>query len=127
MNHCDFCKKNKTVPKYYLKTILKKIKNNKNKNIFKLFIILNLPYNYIVKYKIYIPLYSKELLYVSRNIINSLYYDVGIIKCSLCNKNACPSHFLWSNFYNGKCKSCTKLISVCGWCNKNICLQCSKS
>jgi len=124
MCNCDFCKLHKKVPKYYLKDIFNEIKKKKNSKIINSFIILNLPYKYIEKKKIYIPFYSKELITNIRNEINSLYYDVGYIKCNNCKKTACPTHFLWSNFYNGKCISCNKLISICGWCNNNKCNIC---
>ena len=54
--------------------------------------------------------YSQELIKFTRKQINSIYYDVGMITCSNCKRTACPSHFLWSNFYNGKCTTCNKLI-----------------
>lgn len=127
MCECDYCRKKKTVPKYYLKYIFKKIKKKKNKKIFNSFIILNLSYQQILKNKIYIPFYSEELIKITRININSLYYDIGIINCNNCERKACPSHFLWSNFYNGKCLSCEKLISVCGWCKSKKCNDCKNN
>jgi hypothetical protein len=126
MNNCDYCQKCKTVPSDYIKTIFKIIKKNKNKNIVYLFIVLNFSYKNLIKNNIFIPYYTNDFLILTREKANFLYFDVGYIKCNLCQKTACPSHFLWSNFYNGKCKYCNKLISVCGWCKKNYCLNCYK-
>jgi hypothetical protein len=127
MKGCDYCNQNKTVPKYHLKKIYKEIKKNKSKKIFNSFIILNLSFKQIVKLKIYIPFYSEELIKFTRKKINFLYNDVGIVTCNICKRDACPSHFLWSNFYNGRCVTCNKLISVCGWCKSNKCFECNKT
>jgi hypothetical protein len=124
MCNCDFCKNKLTVPKDYFKTIYKKIKEKNDKNYLQTFIILNVPYKKILKKKIYIPYYCQDLINVTRKNINYKYYDIGLIKCNYCNKNSCPSHFLWGNFYNGKCDKCDKLISICGWCKKTICQSC---
>ena len=124
---CDYCKFNKTVPKKYAKIIFKEIKIKNNKKLLNAFIILNFSLKAIKRYNIYIPFYSKELILHTRNQTNLMYYDIGIIKCNLCNRNACPTHFLWSNFYNGKCLKCNKLVSICGWGDSKGCNKCTKT
>jgi hypothetical protein len=127
MSLCDYCNHNKTIPKDHFKTIFKEIKEQKNKKLLDSFIILNFSPKAIKKLKIYIPYYSNEFVLYIRNKVNYKYYDIGIINCNLCKRKACPTHFLWSNFYNGKCLNCNKLISICGWCNSKICKNCINS
>jgi len=125
MSICDYCNNNKTIPKYHFKIMFKEIKNKRNKKLLNSFIILNFSLKTILKLNIYIPYYSKELILFTRNQINFLYNDIGIINCNSCNRNSCPTHFLWSNFYNGTCNKCDKLVSICGWCNTKTCQKCS--
>ena len=125
MSECYFCKKNKTILKNYFKKIFNSLKKNKKKKIFNYFILLNFSLKILLENNIFIPFYSEELKIMTRNKVNNIYSSVGYICCNHCNKYSFPSHFLWSNFYNGKCSKCSKLISVCGWCNKNYCNKCS--
>lgn len=127
MSSCDYCNNYKTIPKYHFKFIFNDIKNKKNKKLLNAFIILNFSPKGIKKLNIYIPYYSKELILYTRYQTNLLYYDIGLVNCSLCKRNACPTHFLWSNFYNGKCDKCGKLVSICGWCNSKTCYECTNS
>ena len=122
---CDYCKNNFKVPKDYFKIIFNNIKSKKNKKLFISFILLNIPFCKLKEYNIYIPFYEDSYLLDIRKQINYIYNDVGYIKCNYCDKTACPSHYLWSNFHNTKCIKCNKFMSICGWCNKtNICITC---
>ena len=122
---CDFCNENMKVPKNFFKIIYNKIKSKKNKKILFYFILLNVPYEKFKKFDIYIPFYDKLYLQDVRNQANEVYYDVGNIKCNFCEKTACSTHYLWSNFHNTKCIKCNKMISICGWCDKNdTCITC---
>jgi hypothetical protein len=122
---CNYCKENLKIPKKYFNNIFNHIKTKKNKKILYYFILLNISFKNLKKYNINIPFYNEKFLEYIRLCVNNTYYDVDYIKCNYCDRHACPTHFLWSNFKNLKCENCNKFISICGWCDKEkLCINC---
>ena len=43
-------------------------------------------------------------------------YQSLFMKCNFCNKNCCNFHYTYGNYHNYNCKTCNKLVSMCGYC-----------
>ena len=153
---CDYCKETLLIPYISTSKLINRYITNYKEGKYKEFQIEYLkmlskmcPYveSYILFnepeiYKVLGPFYFSNVLMEVSFFLRRAYLhdrkdtiDSTMIICDYCNKETCNFHISFGGFSFGHCRTpeCSRMFSICGWCQekiiikfKNRCVYCYK-